>query len=356
MKKPPYVSHYRDRHRKLRWRFRRPGFPESQTVALFGSAEWWEWYRAASTAEAKPLGASRTKPGSFSALVVAYYASAEWRQLRATTQTTYRNIIERFRKQAGELPVAMISTANVRKWLDNRADTPAAANNFLKVLRALMRFAVDRSWRRDDPTMGVRPLKNRTDGFHTWTEQEIAIYEAHWRLGTRERLAFDLLLYTAQRSGDVRQMGPQHVRDGYVVVRQEKTGQPLEIPLHPRLRASLAAYGSGHLNFITTQHGKPYTAGGFGNWFSGSARKAGLPVGVSAHGLRKAAARRLAEAGCTAHQIMAITGHQTLKEVERYTRAAGQKALADAAMARIGSTDEEQPCLTNPGQVRQSVP
>jgi len=45
----------------------------------------------------------------------------------------------------------------------------------------------------------------------------------------------------------------------------------------------------------------------------------------SAHGLRKAAARRLAEAGCTEHEIAAITGHASLREVQRYTKAADQK-------------------------------
>jgi integrase len=58
--------------------------------------------------------------------------------------------------------------------------------------------------------------------------------------------------------------------------------------------------------------------------------------GLTAHGLRKAAARRLAEAGCTALQIAAITGHKTLKEVSRYTAAADQGRMARDAMKRIG--------------------
>lgn len=355
MRKPAYVSSYRDRHGVLRWRFRRPGYPQSQTRELFGSEKWWAWYAAADAATKLEIGASRTVPGSFNAVVVAYYASADYKRLGKVTQATYRNILDRFRTAAGALPVAKIEAKHVRTWLDNRADRPAAANTLLKVLRAVMRFALDRGMVKSDPTFGVRPLKNKSDGHHTWTEAEIAKYEARWPLGTRERLAFDLLLYTAQRSGDVRQMGRQHVHDGHVTVRQEKTGQPLEIPMHPRLVASIAAFNSGHLTFIVTKDGDPYSARGFGNWFNDSAQDAGLDKGRTAHGLRKAAARRMAEAGCTPHQIAAVTGHKTLKEVERYTRAAAQKALAGSALAKIApDTDPEQPCLTSPEAVRQS--
>jgi integrase len=279
--------------------------------------------------------------------VVAYYTSSDWQLLGPSTQATYRGIIDRFRVEHGDKPVALLQAHHVRQILDAKAKTPAAANNLLKVLRVLMRYAVDRNLRRDDPTQGVKPLRYRTDGFHTWSEDEIAAFDKRWPTGTQERLAKDLLLHTAQRSGDVRMMGRQHVRKGVVSVRQQKTGTWLDIPVHASLEASIAARPSNHLTFLTTQHGEPYTSAGFGNWFRDAARKAGLPAGVSAHGLRKAAARRLAEAGCSAHQIQAVTGHKTLKEVERYTRAVAQKGLAEAAMSRVAGTHPEQ-ILSNP--------
>ncbi|WP_046651865.1 type IIL restriction-modification enzyme MmeI [Brevundimonas diminuta] len=170
--------------------------------------------------------------------------------------------------------------------------------------------------------------------FHAWTEHEIEAFELKWPVGTNERLGFDLLLYTAQRSGDVRQMTVHQILDGRVLVRQEKTGQLVDIPQHPNLQASLAARKIEHLALLTTRQGKPFTEKGFGNWVSKAAERAGLPH-CSAHGLRKAAARRLAEAGCTAHEIMSITGHQSLKEVERYTREVARRGLADTAMNRI---------------------
>ncbi len=117
-------------------------------------------------------------------------------------------------------------------------------------------------------------------------------------------------------------------------IRQEKTGAVLVIPVHSTLRAILDETPSDHLTFLTTQFGKPFVAAGFGNWFREQCNAAGLPH-CSAHGLRKSAARRLAEAGCTAHEIAAITGHASLREVARYTKAADQQRLAVAAMDKV---------------------
>ena len=333
-KKPAYVSCYRDRHGKLRWRFRRAGFPQVQTTQCFGSEEWWQWYSCASNAQAIDYSAQRAEPGSIHALAIAYYTSADFMQLRASTQRTYKGILDRYRDKYGKLPADRLEARHIRGQMDKLAATPAAANNTLKVLRAVMKFGVDRGLLKTDPTIGIRMLRYRTEGFHTWTEQEIAAFEDRWPVGTRERLAFDLLLYTAQRSGDVRIMTRQQIEDGRIYVRQEKTGQSVDIPLHANLRESLAAAPAEHLVLLTTSGGEPYSEKGFSNWVKKAAQQAGLSH-CSAHGLRKAAARRLAEAGCTVHQIMSITGHQTMKEVERYTREAARRDLADAAINRI---------------------
>ena len=144
-----------------------------------------------------------------------------------------------------------------------------------------------------------------------------------------------MLLYTAQRRSDVVKMGRQHIRAGVVHVRQQKTGTMLAIPVHPSLQAVLDASPSEHLTFLTTAYGKPFTAAGFGNWFRDQCDAAGLPAHCAAHGLRKAACRRLAEAGCSANVIASISGHTTLREVERYTKAADQERMARQGMAAI---------------------
>lgn len=336
-KLPPGVSRYFDRHGKLRWRFRRKGFAEAQTRAVFDSPEWWAWYSAASTGARPPMsvGADRTKPGSFSALIAAYYCSSDFATLSEATKRTYRGILDRFRSQYGELPVARLEATHIRTLLDARANTPAAANNLLRMLRMLMRFAIERGWRKDDPTLAVRKVRAATEGFHTWTEDEIAKFEAKHPTGSRARLALALLLYTAQRRSDVVTMGRQHVRGNVIYVQQQKTKARLELPIHPELRKALDAAPADNLTFLVAKGGKPFSPAGFTNWFRECARTAGLPDNCSPHGLRKAAARRLAEAGCTPHQIAAMTGHKTLKEVTRYTAAASQAQLAKQAIGQI---------------------
>jgi len=260
--------------------------------------------------------------------------------MQARTQRVYRGLIERFSEQAdkdgnkfGDKRAALIGREHVVRLLATKADKPEAANQFRKVLRAMMKHAVEIGLRADDPTRDVRAIRVRSDGFHSWSDAEIAQFEKCHPIGSRARLAFALLLYTGQRRSDVVRMGCQHVRDGVLTVRQQKTGTKLSIPVHPTLQAILNAV-SDNLTFLTTQFGKPFTSNGFGNWFRNQCNAAGLPQ-CSAHGLRKAAARRLAEAGCTAHEIASITGHASLKQIAHYTRAADQGRLASAAMEKV---------------------
>jgi integrase len=123
------------------------------------------------------------------------------------------------------------------------------------------------------------------------------------------------------------------MRNGALHVKQQKTGAELIIPVHPILAAIIAAAPRDHLTFVTTRLGGPFQGSAFSRWFREKCDEAGLPH-CSAHGLRKAAARRLAEAGCTAHEIGAITGHASLTELVRYTRTADQRRLAEAAMTK----------------------
>jgi integrase len=99
------------------------------------------------------------------------------------------------------------------------------------------------------------------------------------------------------------------------------------------LEQALAAAPRTNLTFLVTKFGKPFTAAGFGNWFRDRCDEAGLPQ-CSSHGLRKLAATRLADLGCSEREIMAITGHKSVSEVSRYTKAAEQSRLAEQAMAK----------------------
>ena len=156
-------------------------------------------------------------------------------------------------------------------------------------------------------------------------------------VGIRERLALELLVCAAPRRSDLVQLGPRHVLGNRLVYKQKKTGAEIDIPLLPQLAAAIDAIPSvvRQEYFLQTQYGAPFTDTGFYNWFTDKARRAGVPGGRSPHGLRKASCRRLAEAGCSPHEIMSISGHATLREVERYTKAANRAKLADSAFATL---------------------
>ncbi len=130
-------------------------------------------------------------------------------------------------------------------------------------------------------------------------------------------------------------MGWHDFDDGFILVKQGKTGTELAVPVHPNLADELANVGGDRPTFLTTSRGKPFSSSAsFGNWFRDQTRAAGL-TDCPAHGLRKAAARRLGEAGCTDRQIMSITGHTSHSEVSRYTKAMDQRRLAAEAMAKL---------------------
>lgn len=195
----------------------------------------------------------------------------------------------------------------------------------------MLAYAVEIGIRADNPAVGIKRAPGCKEEWKTWSEADVARFEDKHPVGTKARLALALLLYTGQRVSDMARMGRQHVHDRLIDVRQQKTGAALSIPIHPELRAIIDSMPVDNLNFMMTATGKPFTANGFCHWFFDRCREAGLPAGLSAHGLRKAMCRRLAEAGCSVPQIMAISGHQTLSEVQRYTRAAEQFANGSAS-------------------------
>ncbi|WP_419906881.1 tyrosine-type recombinase/integrase [Hoeflea sp.] len=333
-KRPPYLKVYTDRHGAERIYFRRRGYREIPLKTPLYSDAFWQSYEAAMTRPKPAIGASRIKPGSMNDVIVAYYGSPDFRTLKASTKTTYRGIIERFRKDHGEKSAARLQPRHIRRMMRDKSETPSAANNFLRILHLLMRQAIEMELREDDPTRFVRKIRVKTGGFRSWQERDIDAYIRAHPQGTRAHLALMLLLYTGLRRSDVVRVGPQHIRDGVLTIRQTKTGSEVGIPVHAKLKAAIADAPKDGMVFLKTAFGKPFTPAGFGNWFRDVTDQAGLK-GLTAHGLRKAIARRLAEAGCSPHEIMAITGHQNLKEVVLYTAAANRRQMAQAAMERL---------------------
>lgn len=344
-----------DQHGRKRVRFRKAGF----STYLAGTPWSEDFMRQYATAldgvkmQASNIRAGRTVAGTVNAIVAGYldYSDAStspFKTLAAETQRTRRNILENFRNAHGDLPVyrtvgdkrvMLLTREHMQRIVNRKSATPFAQRNFLNTLRAMFQWAMKEGRIPDDPTLGVTREKVKTSGYLTWSEAHIERFETKHPIGSKARLAFALLLYTGQRRGDIVKIGRQNIQDGILTIDQGKTEGDeeahLEIPVHPKLREIIDGMPTvGVKSFLVTHFGKPYTAPGFGNWFREQCDAAGCPD-VSAHGLRKATARRLAEIGCTAHQIASITGHASLSEVQRYTKAADRKRMAQEAMKKL---------------------
>lgn len=328
---PDNVTTYRDRHGKARYRFRRKGFPPHTFRHAPGTREFMEEYDAASKAVVEHL--PRFAPFTYDALAASFYRTARWLDMKPSSQQTYRGIIERFRKANGGKDVRRVTTGTIDAKLAKMAETPAAANNLRKTLAKLHRHAIKLGWRTDNPVAATDAFK-AGKGWHCWTESEIAQFEARWPLGTRERLAEELLLCTALRESDVVSVGKQHRQGDDLHLHHGKNDSATVIPISPSLSAAMDAYDSGNLAYIATQYGKPFSVKAFYNWFKRACVKAGL-AHCSPHGLRKAASRRLAEAGATTMEGRAVTGHKTDRMFAYYAESANKQALAGTAMGKV---------------------
>jgi len=214
LKLPRYVHGFIDRHGKPRFYFRRPGFERRPLRGLPYSTEFMSDYEVALAGQPVQVGAHRARPGTMTALALSYFASPQFRGMRLSSQKIYRGIVERFCREHGDKRVALLGREHIVRLMAGHADQPNVANALRRVLRAMMRHAIDINLRRDDPTRDVQAIRVKSAGHHSWTDAEIAQFERHHLVGSRARLAVALLVYTGQRRGDVIRMGPQHERDG----------------------------------------------------------------------------------------------------------------------------------------------
>jgi len=284
----------------------------------------------------KPVAAptSRKVEGSFGRLVTDFYADRAFKKdLKPSSQRKYRDVLEGLARDHGHRAVSAMTPEAVERIINRIGETrPAMANLTRAVLRQLMKFAKKHGMIAINPVVGIEAFK--VGEHHTWTDGELRQFETRWRLGTRERLAYALLLFTGQRVGDIASRTRAHVQDGSIYVVQEKTGAELWIPIHPELALALKAYPARGLALIGKANGQPMTAHSLSRLMSKAIDKAGLPGRCVPHGLRKAMLRILAEQGATSKEIQGISDRKTLREIERYTKAADQRILARSAMEK----------------------
>ena len=350
----PGVSHYKDRHGKLRWRYRDKHGKTFNLGTVYGSDEFERRYKAAvqgvrltSDGSGEAVQRSSQAPQhSLSTVIDSWYGSVAFKKLGDSTAKNYTSLAENLRREYGEFDIRELDVPTIKKIMAKKADTPASANNALRILRFLLDHAKDDlQIVTTNDARDVKKLEVVGDGFHTWSEEEIDLFRKKYPEGTPADMCMTLMLYTGAARGDAVQLGPKNRKDGRIRYSRKKMksrgGAEVNIPEHPELTRRLDALPEGHETFLQTEQGKARTAAGLGaamrKWCDAVQDAEGnkLLAECSSHGLRKAIARRLAEAGATPHEIMSVTGHKTLSEVERYTAKAGRSALADKGMERL---------------------
>lgn len=254
-----------------------------------------------------------------------YHESGRWAQLSVSTRKSHDRFFEHLIKQSGHVDARAVQPSDVRRMLDERRHTPSLANNYLKALTSLFKWALVNEHVAIDPTAGVQRLRVKSDGFPAWTIEDAKHFRAHWPIGTKPRLAFELLLHTGLRRSDIFRLGRQHLSGRILTIRTYKTGTPVTIELSQSLVDIIAQTKVGDLHFIVGESGRPFTVESFGNWFRDQCRACGIQK--SAHGIRKLSATIAANGGATTHELMAQYGWVTTQQAEVYTRGADRVRL-----------------------------
>jgi integrase len=271
-------------------------------------------------------------------LLASWQRSPEWARLAPNTKAQYTTY-SRPLLGLEHLPVKQLTR---RHLLEHRDAVAASRGNgagiaFSRAASAALSWALDRGWIEHTPAQRLR--KGLPSGhLPAWTDQEAET--AMRRLPEHLRRAIVLALYTGQRRGDLIAM-PWSAYDGRAIrLTQEKTGQALVVPAPAELRAELDEWRreTSSTLILVNKFGRPWQGSNLSKQLGAAlAEIEGFPAGRNIHGLRKLAARNLAQAGCTLHEIAAITGHQSLSMLQLYTKSVDQEQAAEAAIIKLAS-------------------
>lgn len=318
------------------WYYRRYGLRQ-RIEGEPGTPEFLDSYNSIHAAfEVEPRTGAAS--GTFASVAMAFLSSPEYQELGGRAKQEYRGYLDQMRERFGHLSYRSMSRRFVIAYRDSMAATPSKANHAIKVLRRLLSYAMDRELIKTNPAAGVKKLKTG-DGWQLWPEAALERFHDEGRGAAR--LAFMIALYTAQRKGDVLAMRWSDITgDGFIRVKQAKTGTELFIPIHPTLSVELAGVEKRGLAIVGRSDGRPYTDSGFNAIWRREKARLGLG-GVQFHGLRKNAVAALYEAQCTPQQVQSITGHASLEMVAHYGKGARQKVLGTQAMNRWKTSSDK---------------
>lgn len=340
--RPPYLNRHVTQHGRTVWYVRRGHGKRIRLNAEYGTPEFQAEYEAALKGS-PPTQPGKARSGSLQWLYDRYRETEAWSKLKLSTRRSRQNIFNHVMKASGSEPFSAIDRADIEAAKDRRRHTPAQARCVLDALRGLFRWALEAKHIKVDPTEGVKnPERKKTEGFKAWEESDVALYEARWSAGTRQRVWLHVLLYIGARRGDAAKLGRQHVRNGVVTFLTEKgrDRQMIEVTrrIEPELAETLAQGPCGEMVWICSAYGQPFVKESFGNAFKDACVAAGI-LDKSAHGVRKLAATIWAERGATEHELMAMFGWMTPAMAAIYTRKAHRKRLALNAHDRLRGTE-----------------
>lgn len=301
---------------------------------------------------------SRPEPGSVADLIFRYRRSP--RVLGWADATARKNdiVLADFLASSGKRMVAELRRGDIIAMRDSMAATPGAATNWLSTIRGLLAYAVDLEIIPHSPADKVGPLKPRhQDGIRTWREDEIEAFLAHWPGGTLPSLVLTMALYTGAARGDLVRLGPASIRGERLQYRRQKTGAVVDIPILPPLGAALATVPRAQMTFLETKDGTVRSPAGLAidmrRWCDEASLGDTDANGhrLSLHGLRKALGRRLAQAGCSPHEIMAVLGQTDIASAQVYTKAYDRAEAASSGMEKVAGNKS----ATNVERLRRNI-
>lgn len=344
---PKYVTGFIDTRGVERTQFRKRGHSRYYFKGKFGTEEFRRELRACLDQISPPTVVKKTVIfRSIDELLNLYYQSSAFKGNAAeNTLSKRRAVLEGFRAKTGSHRVALANYQGLDKIIAQEAvkkpdgrGGPFAAQTLKKQLTRLFKFATKIGWIKENPMLHVEYKAPSTKGFRSWTESDIEKYQKRWRLGTKQRLALELMLWTGKRKSDAVTLSRDDLLNGKLVGRDIKTGKEWELPIAPQLKEAIEALEAyephEHPCYLVSERGGPYTAASFGNMFREWCDAAGLPE-CSAHGLRKAIMRRMAELGMGNSGIKSISLHTNDAEVSHYVAAANQSSMAENAIGQL---------------------
>ncbi|WP_273783861.1 tyrosine-type recombinase/integrase [Bartonella sp. AU15XJBT] len=338
--RPPHLVKQVTQHGKIVWYVRIGHGKRIRIRGTYGTQEFVDNYKSA-LAELQGIIPPKPKTGkliegSFAWLLKQYFNSVNWHSLAKDTKKQRELILMKVCDTIGNIPYRAIEKKHIIAGVERRKEMPAAAQNFLKALNSLFKWAIEQGLLESNPALGVKkpPLKNK-DGLPTWIEADIEKYYQHWSLGTHERVWIDVLLYTGLRRGDAVRIGWKDVNDNIIHLKTEKSQFQTDVflPILPELAQTLKTGPIGDETFICGKKGTKFTKESFGHAFLKACTQAGIKK--SAHGLRKLAATRAANSGATVSQLKALFGWTDDSMASLYTKSADRKKLAIEAIKKL---------------------